>query len=97
MAQTIQLGDRFVVVNTKLSSPCEGTVIAITQQPGKLVGLELDEPKGIHSCDGRCKDKHGLWVRPKDLMTPEQFRAKVSALSQQSVTFDDNGEPASFG
>ncbi len=51
----------------------KATIVAITAEPGKTIGLAFDEPVGVHTCDGRCKEKHGLWVNLEHLLTEQEF------------------------
>lgn len=71
--EKIQKGDKFVCMHPRMPAPFVGVVIALTTDPGKMIGLEFPDPIGIHSCDGRGKDKHCIWVRPEHIATEEEF------------------------
>lgn len=84
----IKKGDRFVCLHPRITTHALGTVIAITSNPSKQIGLELDEPVGFHSCDGRGKDKYCIWVRTTDIFTQEEYENnKVITNTKQS--FED--------
>ena len=93
----ITIGDRFVVLKEINGSPTMGTVIALTSQPGKRIGIKLDEQVGYHSCDGRCEDGYGAWVMADGILTEaeyEDLKAEQKAASQPqfeeftSITLD---------
>lgn len=48
--------------------PRDGEIIAITDQPGKIVGVKFDShhPRA-HECDGLCEKGYGWWTRPENL------------------------------
>lgn len=77
--KSIQKGDRFWCLGQGLSQPAIGTVIALTSNLGKRIGLEFDDPIGAHSCDGRGKNGYCLWVREFDILTDGEYQAKLEA------------------
>lgn len=76
-AAEISVGDRMYVVS--LDNPFIGTVIALTDEPGKMIGIELDEPAGYHTCDGRGKNKYCIWVSPEQILTEVEFEDEKKA------------------
>lgn len=77
--KTIQKGDKFWCFNRQLVQPTCGTVIALTSNPSKQIGIEFEEPIGAHSCDNRGKDGHCLWTNPSWILTDEEYQAKSVA------------------
>lgn len=75
----IKRGDRFWCLGQGLSEPALGTVVAITSNVGKQIGLEFDEPIGGHNCDGKGKQGYCLWVRTFDILTEDEYQAKLAA------------------
>lgn len=71
-------GDKFWCLGQGLQKPLYGTVIAMSSYLGKQIGLEFDEPIG-HNCDGKGKDGHCLWVRTFDILTDDEYKAKLEA------------------
>lgn len=65
----ISIGDRFYFV----SKDAIGTIIALTDIPGKMIGIELDDSVGFHSCDGRGKEGHCVWAYPEDVLSETEY------------------------
>lgn len=73
MIETLKIGMEVVVVyRQRLNAPTKATIIAITNTPGKMVGVQFKDPIGIHTCDGRGPFKHCMWVHPNHLLTLER-------------------------
>lgn len=81
-------GDIFWCLGQGLSQPVKGTVIALTSNLGKRIGLEFAEPVGAHSCDGRGKDGYCLWVREDDILTEDEYQAKLAADAATTAALD---------
>ena len=79
---TIHRGDQFWCLHRRLLRPQFGTVIALTTEPGKSIGLEFADPIGGHSCDGRGQDGYCLWVTPEHILTDAEFQYKKMALEE---------------
>lgn len=67
-------GDKFICIHPRVKGGHLGTVISITTNPTKNIGLQFDQPIGFHSCDGKGKDGYCIWVRPSDIMTEEEYK-----------------------
>lgn len=78
-SEKIRKGDKFVCLHPRMSQPAVGDVIALTSDPGKMIGLEFSDPIGLHSCDGRGKDGYCIWVRPEHLLTEDEFTESLKA------------------
>lgn len=78
----ISKGDVFVCTLKRLKSPVAGTIIALTNEPGKLIGLEFSENVNGHSCDGRGKDGHCLWASQYDILTKEEYEASLKVTEE---------------
>lgn len=64
-------------------------VVALTDEPGKRVGLAMKTLIPLaHSCDGRVPQGHGVWALPEHLYTVEAY-AQHQALAAK-VTSDQN-------
>jgi hypothetical protein len=89
MAETIKVGDEVVVVYPqRLAFPTRAKIIAITNEPGKVLGVQFESPVGIHSCDGRGQDKHCMWIHPDNLLTMaqgEELLNRVREVQSQAV------------
>lgn len=81
-AKKISKGDKFVCTLKRLSKPLIGTVIALTNEPGKKIGLEFEEDVKGHSCDGRGKDGHCLWASQYDILTKEEYEASLKVTEE---------------
>lgn len=92
--KSIHKGDKFWCLGQGLAQPAFGTVIALTSNLGKQIGLEFDEPIGVHSCDGRGKEGYCLWVRAEDILTDDEYNAKqvADAATAASLAADDLDE-----
>lgn len=73
----IKKGDIVICSHPRLSHPSKGIIIALTDEPGKMIGIELTEQVGFHSCDGRGRDKHCVWARPEHIMTQEEYSSNI--------------------
>ncbi len=78
-ATRVSVGDSMWCTHRRLPSPLLGTIIALTDEPGKMIGLEFEEDVGGHSCDGRGQDKYCLWVSPVQILTEEEYADKIAA------------------
>ena len=87
MVKTINKGDKFVFAHTEVKEPLLGTVIALTDAPGKKIGLEFEVNVGGHSCDGRGKPGHCLWAAPAHIHTPDEYEHILKTKNEvQKVT-----------
>lgn len=82
-------GSEVICVHPRLSQPIEGVVIALTSEPGKMIGLQLKEEAGFHTCDGRGKDKYCIWVRPEHIMTKEELEASKKVKEDSLVKYQE--------
>ena len=58
----IEINQQYWCVHRTLMKPLLGTIIALTNSPGKMIGIQFDVNINGHSCDGRGVDGHCLWV-----------------------------------
>src|SRR5262245_55306889 len=79
----IKKGDKFWCVHRKLPQPKLGTVFCLTNEPGKLVGLEFTEPlpEGLNHLDGDGRGKLGLcmWAHPDHMLSEAEYKAQQEA------------------
>lgn len=80
----INKGDKFWSTHRRLPKPMVGTVIVMTDEPGKLIGLEFEVDVGGHSCDGRGANGHCLWTVPEHLLTDEEYTSQEAAKQAAS-------------
>lgn len=78
-AAEVKKGDTFWCEHKRLSAPSKGKIIALTDEPGKMIGVEFDAAVGGHTCDGRGKDGHCLWLAPYHIYTDAEWKDKTSA------------------
>jgi hypothetical protein len=83
-APKIKKGDKLWCFHRKMGDkPMLGTVICLTTEPGKLIGLQFDEPvpEGLAhlDCDGRGKKGHCAWAHPDHVLTEEEYKGKLEA------------------
>lgn len=69
----VKKGQSFWCLHPRLSEPEKGTIIALTNNPAKMIGMEFKKAVGLHSCDGRGADSSCLWVLPKHIVTDEKY------------------------
>ncbi len=62
-----------------------GTVIALTDEPGKAIGVEYDEAVGEHSCDGRGKDRFCSWIHPDHVFDVRQAESLLKDVTAAQV------------
>ena len=91
MVKSISKGDKFVFAHTELKEPLLGTVIALTDAPGKKIGLEFEVNVSGHSCDGRGKHGHCLWAAPAHVYTPEEYEQILKTKNEvkRVVTYNE--------
>jgi hypothetical protein len=67
----------WVVGNEDMPTVRKGRIIRLSDEPGKAVGLEFDEPiEGVnHTCDGRGKQGHCLYARPDQVLDDKAMEA----------------------
>lgn len=61
------LGDRYVCIHRRLSEPKLGTIVALTTEPGKTIGLQFEGFDAGHNCDGFGEKNSCLWVTPDNI------------------------------
>jgi hypothetical protein len=88
-AVTISVGDKMWCTHRRLPSPLLGTIIVLTDEPGKMIGLEFEEEVNGHTCDGRGQDKKCLWVLPIHIMTEVEY-ADMIAAEQSAIVAKPN-------
>ena len=91
--KTIHVGCEYWCKHNRLPYPVQCIVITITDEPGKQVGVELDEKFSMtHNLDGLLTNKKGLWVLASHLMTNTEYNESLKAKkyfdSYTPKTFD---------
>jgi hypothetical protein len=90
-------GDKFVCVHPKLGEALVGTVIALTKDETKMIGIEFDVKMNGHSCDDRGRNGHCLWVRPHDLLTIDEYENQLKAKeAAKKAAFENDLEEMTF-
>lgn len=78
---TIKKGDRFWCVHRQLGTPKLGSVICLTSQIGKTIGIEFDdelsESLSNIDCDGRGKKGYCMWVHQDFLYNEKEYKEMV--------------------
>ncbi len=82
-AKSIQKGQKFWSLHPKLGRPMLGTVVCLTTEPGKMVGLEFEEPlpPGLShlDLDGRAKKGYSMWAHPEHILTEKEYEGACEA------------------
>lgn len=82
--RTFKVGQTVIVFRRRHPKPVEGKILTFTDDPTKQVGIFFEKPNvkgcGHHSCDGRCEEGHGRWVRAYEIFTEEEFKANLGRL-----------------
>jgi len=78
-ASEISVGDKLWCTHRRLLRPMLGIIIALTSEPGKLIGLEFLEDVGGHSCDNRGKNGYCLWAVSEHVMTEAEYASFEAA------------------
>lgn len=81
------VGDQYWCTDPFLPEPMLGTIIALTDTPGKIIGLQFEEPIGsCGSCDGDGEYDKCLWVLPDSIYNVEEWvSVKEMLVSQAAV------------
>ena len=89
--KSIKKGDKFWCLGQGIETPTLGTVIALTTNPTKTIGLQFETKIAGHSCDGRGPEGYCLWVRPDDILTEEEYEAKkaTEVAIEEAVVSED--------
>ena len=77
MAKTIRKNDKVWINNSRViragKGPQKATVVVITDNLGKQVGVQFDEPGiGSHNCDGYGSTSNCLWVRATEVLNDKE-------------------------
>lgn len=86
MSHSFQVGDRVRYIrnpwNLGIRYGETGTVCCVDL----LFGVEWDDLGAFrHSCDGMCKDQHGWYVSPTDVMLLDDSEEQLCALQALDV------------
>lgn len=97
MAKTIRKGDNIWVNNQRVArvgkGPQKATVVVVTDNIGKQVGVQFEEPGiGVHNCDGYGSNSNCLWVRATDVLS----EAEVSNLLALHAEAQKHAAASSF-
>jgi len=77
----ISKGDKFICVRNGL----EATVISLTTEPGKLIGLQFTQNVNGHSCDNRGPHGFCLWASQSDILTRQEFEASLKVKEEAAA------------
>lgn len=81
------IGDRYWCVDPFLEQPLLGTIVALTNAPGKTIGLEFDvEIGGRLSCDGDGAFNRCLWVTVLNIYNVSEWESVSQNLVTQMAT-----------
>jgi hypothetical protein len=84
---TFTVGDKYWCVSSGLSAPLLGTIIVLTDNPGKRIGLQFDEEIGKRlTCDGAGLFNQCLWVHPDFIYDEDEWVAVDQSVSLQKAT-----------
>lgn len=62
-----------VVLHSRLAKPMVGTILVLTAEVGKTVGVQFESDVKGHTCDGRGENGKCLWVSPMNVFSPEEI------------------------
>jgi hypothetical protein len=76
----------WIMGSEELPQPLKGKIIRLSNEVGKAVGVEFNEPIGgvddtgqpfgtVHTCDGRGKPGYCLYVRPDQVLDEKAMQA----------------------
>ena len=102
----IRKGEAYWIMGSEeLPRPRKGTIIRLSSEPGKAVGVEFEEPLGgvdengqswgtIHTCDGRGKNGYCLYVRPDQVLDEKAMKAHSARQAEavEASKFDEYEE-----
>lgn len=83
MPRKFKKGDRLWYKARQMSRPLVGTVVCITTEPGKILGLQFEEklPDNLShlDLDGRGKKGYCVWAHPSQVMTEDEHKAMLDS------------------
>jgi hypothetical protein len=103
----IKKGETYWIMGSEeLPTPKKGKIIVLSSAIGKTVGVEFEEPIGgvdaqggpwgtVHTCDGRGKPGHCLYVRPDQVLdekSMQAFKAHRAQVEKDTPKFDEYEE-----
>ena len=81
------IGDKYWCVDPFLSAPLLGTIVALTDSPGKTIGLEFEEEIGGRlSCDGDGAYNRCLWVTVLSIYNESEWESVSQNIKVQIAT-----------
>lgn len=79
---SIKVGDKLWCLTKKLGRPMFGDVLCLTNEPGKLIGMQFDKPVAsavAHiDLDGRGKKGFCSWAHPEHILSDEEFKELIA-------------------
>jgi hypothetical protein len=83
------LGDKYWCVYKALSQPMIGTIIALTDAPGKTIGLQFDTDDIISriDCDGRGPLGKCLWTIPQYIYSTDEWDNVLIQMAEQKEAY----------
>jgi hypothetical protein len=87
MPKQFKKGDKLWYKARQMPQPLLGTLVCITTEPGKILGLEFDVelPKDLAhlDLDGRGKKGFCVWAHPANVLNEEEFRALLNSRAEK--------------
>src|SRR4051812_4223437 len=82
-ATKITKGQKLWCLSRQFSKPLLGTVICLTTEPGKQIGLQFEEsvPERLAhlNLDGRGKKGYCVWAHVDHVLTEDEYKNKLEA------------------
>jgi hypothetical protein len=96
----------WIVGHEEVPAPRKAKIIRLSNEPGKAVGVEFDEPIGgvdgegqtwglVHTCDNRGKPGHCLYVRADQVLDEkamQTFKARQAERKAEDSQWEDFDE-----
>lgn len=81
------LGDQYYVLAPHFSEGLLGTIVALTNAPGKRIGIQFETDVQIsrHDCDGIGEFGKCLWTKPGEIYNPTEWLTFQDELNTQAV------------
>lgn len=87
MPKKFKKGDKLWYKARQMPRPLLGTLVCITTEPGKILGLEFDVelPKDLAhlDLDGRGKKGFCVWAHPVNVLSEDEYRALLNSRAEK--------------
>lgn len=82
------IGQQYWCMHRSFPRPILGTIISLTDAPGKQIGLEFSEADGLfgrHSCDGKGIHGRCIWSNVDNILNQSEYNAISEQIANNLI------------